>query len=66
MWDDVGIIRNAEGLKRAEAALAELDQELETIGVVGKTLAFNLAWHDWLNLKNLILVGRAITAAAIP
>ena len=27
-------------------------------------LAFNLTWHDWLNLKNLILVSRAIAAAA--
>ncbi|MFQ6024613.1 MAG: L-aspartate oxidase [Acidiferrobacterales bacterium] len=65
MWDDVGVIRHAEGLNRAQAVLLELDQELDTVGVVGRTLAFNLAWHDWLNLKNLILVSRATTAAAI-
>ncbi|MEE8352260.1 MAG: succinate dehydrogenase/fumarate reductase flavoprotein subunit, partial [Rhodospirillales bacterium] len=27
--------------------------------------AYNLTWHDWMNLKNLILVSRAITAAAV-
>ena len=27
--------------------------------------AFNLTWHDWLNLQNLITVSRAIAAAAL-
>ncbi len=26
--------------------------------------AFNLTWHDWLNLSNLILVSRSIQSAA--
>jgi fumarate reductase flavoprotein subunit len=65
MWQDVGVARNAEGLGRAQAALAMLDEELEASGVPRATLAFNLTWHDWLNLKNLILVSRAITAAAL-
>lgn len=65
MWQDVGVVRTAEGLSRAQAALATLDEELEASGVPRTTLAFNLTWHDWLNLKNLILVSRAVTAAAI-
>ncbi|MFQ5995705.1 MAG: L-aspartate oxidase [Acidiferrobacterales bacterium] len=65
MWDDVGIIRDAEGLKRAKAVLTELDDELESTGVSGSALAFNVTWHDWLNLKNLILVSLAITEAAL-
>jgi len=65
MWQDVGVIRSAEGLGRAQAALALLDEELEASGVPRSTLAFNLTWHDWLNLKNLILVSRAITTAAV-
>ena len=28
-------------------------------------LAFNLTWHDWLNLKNLILVSKSIRFAAM-
>ena len=27
--------------------------------------AFNLTWHDWMNLKSLVAVSRAITAAAL-
>ncbi len=65
MWDDVGIIRDAAGLARAQAALAALDAQLEATGVPRSSLAYNLSWHDWLNLKNLILVSRAVTVAAI-
>lgn len=65
MWDDVGIVRNEDQLNRAAARLRELDAELDQTGVDGSDLAFNLTWHDWLNLKNLLLVSRAITASAL-
>ena len=64
MWEDAGIIRDADSLDRADAALDTLDADLDGIGVPEADLAFNLTWHDWMNLKNLILVSRAITAAA--
>jgi fumarate reductase flavoprotein subunit len=64
MWDDVGIVRHAEGLRRAAGRLDELEAQLDATGVTGSNLAFNLTWHDWLNLKNLILVSKAIRAAA--
>src|SRR4030095_1028587 len=59
MWDDVGIIRDAAGLKRAEGALDELEERLDVTGVAGSSLAFNLTWHDWLNLKNLVFVSKS-------
>ncbi|MNC87444.1 succinate dehydrogenase flavoprotein subunit [compost metagenome] len=31
----------------------------------GSNLAYNLAWHDWLNLKSLLLVSKSIRAAAV-
>ncbi len=66
MWDDAGIVRDAAGLRRAQVALEALDRELEVAGIgQGSDPAFNLAWHDWLNMKNLVLVSRAITAAAL-
>src|SRR5690606_5326539 len=65
MWDDVGIIRDAAGLARAEGALDELETCLDAAGVDASRLAFNLTWHDWLNLKNLVLVSKAIRAAAV-
>ncbi|MFQ5619888.1 MAG: L-aspartate oxidase, partial [Rhodospirillales bacterium] len=65
MWEDVGIVRSASGLDRAGAALVALEADLDAVGVAGEDLVYNLTWHDWLNLKSLILVGRAITAAAM-
>jgi fumarate reductase flavoprotein subunit len=65
MWDDVGIVRDAASLERAQGGLAALEADLDAIGVDGGNLAYNLTWHDWMNLKNLILVSRAITAAAL-
>lgn len=64
MWEDAGIIRDADSLGRAKNKLAELDAQLDTVGVADSNLAYNLTWHDWLNLKNLILVSKAVVAAA--
>ena len=64
MWEDVGIVRDTASLDRGDALLRDLDRRLDGMGVADGDLAFNLTWHDWLNLKNLILVSRAIAAAA--
>jgi fumarate reductase flavoprotein subunit len=65
MWDDVGIIRDAASLRRADGALDVLEERLDATGVGSADLAFNLTWHDWLNLKNLLLVSKAIRASAV-
>jgi fumarate reductase flavoprotein subunit len=65
MWEDVGIVRDAESLVRAEGQLDELDARLDAIGIDGSNLAFNLTWHDWLNLKNLVMVSKSIRFAAM-
>jgi fumarate reductase flavoprotein subunit len=65
MWDDVGIVRDAASLTRAEGALDELEARLDAAGVDGSSLVFNLTWHDWINLKNLILVSKSIRFAAM-
>jgi fumarate reductase flavoprotein subunit len=65
MWDDVGILRTGETLTRGLAALHELDSALDAAGVADGNRAYNLTWHDWLNLKNLVLVSRSIAAAAL-
>ncbi len=64
MWDDVGILRDAAGLERAGAGLRGLAERIEGTGIADGGRAFNLTWHDWLNLRNLVFVSRAITAAA--
>ena len=65
MWDEVGILRTAAGLAHGATRLRELDHTLDATGVAGDDRGFNLTWHDWLNLKNLIRVSQVITAAAI-
>jgi fumarate reductase flavoprotein subunit len=65
MWNDVGILRTAGGLKRALADLDELDGLLIETGVADGDRTFNLTWHDWLNLKSLIAVSRVIATAAL-
>jgi fumarate reductase flavoprotein subunit len=65
MWDDVGILRTADGLRRAAQRLGELDAQLSRTGVADGGRAFNLSWHDWLNLRSLIAVSRVIADAAI-
>ncbi|HEX6793068.1 MAG TPA: FAD-binding protein, partial [Casimicrobiaceae bacterium] len=66
MWDDAGIVRDAAGLARANAVLDALDDDLERYRLppAARTRAFNLTWHDWLNLTNLVRVSRAIVRAA--
>ncbi len=65
MWDEVGIVRDAASLTRAAAALDDLEAELDRTGVAEANLAFNLTWHDWLNLKSLLLVSKSIRFAAM-
>lgn len=65
MWQDVGILRTAEGLQRALVTLDELDLRLSSTGVADGDRAFNLSWHDWLNLKSLVAVGRVIATSAL-
>jgi fumarate reductase flavoprotein subunit len=64
MWDDVGILRTAAGLARARGALDELSSAIAAAGVADAEPRYNLTWMDRLNLENLILVSRAICAAA--
>ncbi len=65
MWEKVGIIRDGPGLEDARRELASLETELDASGLGDHNRAFNLTWHDWMNLKSLVSVSRAITAAAI-
>lgn len=66
MWQDVGILRSAESLQRGLQRLGELDAQLSRTGVAGgNDRAFHMAWHDWINLKNLIAVSRVIALSAL-
>jgi fumarate reductase flavoprotein subunit len=65
MWDGVGVLRDADGLRRAQRELVELKAELHASGLADNNRVFNLSWHDWLNLNSLIEVSEVIAAAAL-
>src|SRR3546814_18620088 len=65
MWDEVGILRTADGLRRGLAGLAELRAELHRTGLADGDRAFNLTWHDWINLESQLAVSEVIAVAAL-
>ncbi|MFK7762523.1 MAG: L-aspartate oxidase [Roseobacter sp.] len=65
MWEDVGVMRTAAGMKRGLSGIADVSDALMTIGVDDSNLAFNLTWHDWLNLRSLCDVSEVIAKAGL-
>ncbi|WP_140848092.1 L-aspartate oxidase [Paracoccus sp. FO-3] len=63
MWEDVGVMRTGAGLQRGQKRIAEIRDELMQTGVDPANLAFNLTWHDWLNLASLVEVSEIIARA---
>jgi len=65
MWEKVGVIRDRAGLESAVSELHAIAGELEATGIPDSNRAFNLSWHDWLNLRSLTEVSRVIAQAAL-
>ncbi len=65
MWDKVGIIRSETGLRAALSELHSIENALDETGIADANRAFNLSWHDWLNLKSLVQTSRVIAEAAL-
>lgn len=65
MWDEVGVMRTESGLKRGLKGIAQVSDALMDVGVASDNLAFNLTWHDWLNLRSLCDISEVIAKAAI-
>ena len=65
MWEDVGVMRTESGVTRGIERVAEIKAELLETGVSDANLAFNLTWHDWLNMASLCDVSEVIAKAGI-
>ena len=65
MWEAVGVMRTEAGMERGLRRIAEIKAEMLETGVNDVNLAFNLTWHDWLNLASLVDVSEVITRAAL-
>ena len=65
MWDEVGVLRTEAGMQRGLTGIAQVSDALMDVGVADDNLAFNLTWHDWLNLRSLCDISEVITKAGI-
>ncbi len=65
MWDHVGVLRSEQQLQSGLGYLQGLQQELLETGLADANRVFNLSWHDWLNLQNLLEVSEVIANAAL-
>ena len=59
------VIRDRIGLQRGLGKLDAIEAELLATGIADGARAFNLTWHDWLNLRSLVETSRVITLAAL-
>jgi succinate dehydrogenase/fumarate reductase flavoprotein subunit len=64
MATDVGPLRSHDGLTRALASIGELEQALGD-RPAGDGKPFDLVRVDWLDLRNMLLVARVVTEAAL-
>ncbi len=65
MWEDVGIVRDRDSLNRAAGTLTDLTRALNDVRLDQSNLAYNMVWHDWMNMSNLLLISDVIRVAAL-
>ena len=65
MWDHVGILRAQQGVLQGQNCLQQHRQSLNGVGLTDANRAFNLTWHDWLNLDSLIDISNVIASASL-
>ncbi len=65
MWDGVGVLRTANGISSALTQIDSVRESLMNTTVSADNLAFNLTWHDWLNLQSLCDISEVIGKAAL-
>ncbi len=65
MWDGVGVLRTANGISSALTQIDSVRESLMNTIVSADNLAFNLTWHDWLNLQSLCDISEVIGKAAL-
>jgi len=65
MWEDVGVMRTKAGMERGLNGIAQVSDALMDVGVDDSNLAFNLTWHDWLNMRSLCDISEVITKAGL-
>jgi succinate dehydrogenase/fumarate reductase flavoprotein subunit len=63
MWTEVGPFRDAAGLERARARIAEMRAGLDRVAIAS-VRGFNPALADWFDLRASLVVAEAVVCAA--
>jgi len=63
-WERLGIIRDEKGLQEGLSVIRDLKEKVMHAGAPGGRTC-NIAWNDWLNLRNLIDVSEMIGRSAL-
>jgi succinate dehydrogenase/fumarate reductase flavoprotein subunit len=64
MWERAGLVRDADGLAVALAAIDRIEADLDAVAVTGDP-TLNTAWQDWLSLRNQVEAARLIAQSAL-
>ncbi len=65
MWDDVGLLRNKDGLMRALARIRTMQTDDLPAMVLSADGPFNLALLDWLELRAALITAESVALAAL-
>jgi fumarate reductase flavoprotein subunit len=63
-WAKAGIIRSGSGLQEAAVEIEAFAAEAERVGVPSAR-PYNMLWHDWIALLNMIDVSRVVIHSAV-
>ena len=58
-------MRTGDSLTRGLDRLGDLRQTFLATGLADDQTAYNLTWHDWLNMRSLIEISETIAKAAL-
>lgn len=64
MWERVGLVRDADGVRSAIAELRDMEERADLARAPAHR-RWNLAWQQALNIRNLVLVARLTAEAAL-
>ncbi|MEE8443560.1 MAG: FAD-binding protein [Dehalococcoidia bacterium] len=64
MWENVGLVRDGQGLQEALGKLQALEERAQQAAVPGFP-EYNISWQEYLNVRNILTVASLIARSAL-